>query len=126
MPKIHAHNLLTGQVGSVIFNAGVGETDDERMLAYFAENADKYTIDGNEPADIEALRQEAEAAAKAAADDEPDEPQGEPDDQPDDQPVNLDDLTDEQVAEAYATNIPDGQATTRKGKQKALAQLAAE
>lgn len=149
MPKIHAHNNLTGQVGSVVFLHGVGETDDERMLAYFSENAHAFTIDGNEPADVEALRQAAEQAeadklaAEAAAAGEPriheqdceliaghegdcdssqactpiDLGQNAP---ADDKPAKWDDLTDEQLDEAYATNVPDGAATTRKGKLKAL------
>lgn len=53
MPKIISHARLTGQVGSVVFDNGVGHTDDEQMLAYFAEHADQYHVAGNEPGAVE-------------------------------------------------------------------------
>lgn len=132
MPKIICNEpgFLTGQVGSVEFLKGVAHTDSEHMLAFFAENPHRFEVITDaeaDPNDLEQLAQiaalqaaeaEAKAAAEAAEADAKSKQAAEP--------VNLDDLTDEQVDEAYATNIPDGQASTRKGKQKALAALAAE
>lgn len=47
---------FTGQVGDVVFSAGVGESDDPDMLAYFEADPDRYDVtDGydEDPADDE-------------------------------------------------------------------------
>lgn len=119
MPKIHSHNGLTGQVGSVVFLNGVGETEDERMLAYFAENAHAYTVEGAEAEPL--VEPNAYGQLEPIVPPEDENPPADPPKVEDNEPApSWDDLTDEQVAEAYATNVPDGAATTTKGKLKAL------
>lgn len=46
MPKIICHDpaILTGQVGSVPFVKGQGETEDPTMLEFFAANPDRFDV----------------------------------------------------------------------------------
>jgi hypothetical protein len=91
--KIISHAALTGQVGSVEFVKGVGHTEDEHMLSYFGERPTEYDV----------LPEDEPAAEATPA-----------------EPPSYDDLTDEQVAEAYALRVPEGNATSRRGQVKVL------
>lgn len=51
MHKITCHDpaLLTGQVGSVVFVKGEGQTDAEHMLEFFLANPDRFEVEAIEP-----------------------------------------------------------------------------
>lgn len=94
---------FTGHIGSTAFAKGEGETSEATAVAYFKRHPDRFEVVEDEPA-------------------------GDPKDdgsEPGPEADAYDDLTDEQVAEAYATNVA-GNATTRKGQLKALRKLEAD
>jgi hypothetical protein len=101
VPKIISSmpGFSAGQVGSVVFVKGEGHTEDERMVAYFTDHPQFEVVDAETP---------EPNGGTPASESDPQDPYAE--------------LTDEQVAEAYATNVG-GNATTRKGQEKALRQL---
>jgi hypothetical protein len=105
----HEPGFLTGSVGSVPFVKGVGHTDSEHMLAYFAEHPERFEVleDEQTPAEFGPPLEQPDGGTPAPAADAYDE------------------LTDEQVADAYATNVG-GNHTSRKGQLKALRALDAE
>lgn len=109
MPKIICNDpaILTGQVGTVEFVAGVGHTDDPRMLAHFAANPDAFEVlDEDEPATVS-------------------DPESEPDDDEDE--PSWSDLTDDELFEAYVLNVgEDGEAETRDDMIAALEALDSE
>ena len=49
MAKITTAPDFNGQVGTVVFRNGEGETENEGMLAYFRKHADKFDVEGDEP-----------------------------------------------------------------------------
>lgn len=83
----HSPELLTGQVGSVVFVRGEGQTDAEHMLEFFLANPDRFEVeaiedepdpegDDNPPApesdefeamNVEALRKAASTAGLPTA-----------------------------------------------------------
>lgn len=94
--KIKSGDLLNGQVGTVVFKRGVGETDDPRMLAYFAERPEKFTVVDDEP------EQDPESPASAWAE-----------------------LSDDELFDAYVTNVG-GDAEDRDDMIAALEALDSE
>jgi hypothetical protein len=117
VPQIKNAAHLTGQVGSVVFVKGVGETDDPRMLAYFAEHSDRFVIVADQPA--------AETPeAVESVDDKP----AEGDAPAEDASVSpYEELTDDELFEAYVTNVGDaGEAETRDDMIAALVALDGE
>lgn len=100
MPKIicNVPAVLTGQVGSVEFVRGEGQTDDPTMLGFFAEHPDRFEIvDGAEPADVP---------------------------ESDDLEASWSDLSDDELFEAYVTNVgEDGDAESREDMLAALESL---
>lgn len=99
MPKIicNVPAVLTGQVGSVVFDKGEGQTEDADMLAFFAAHPDRFEVlDGDETAES------GEASPWS-------------------------DLTDDELFEAYVTNVgEDGGAESRDDMVAALEALDSE
>lgn len=111
MPQIKNAAHLTGQVGSVVFVKGVGETDDPRMLAYFAEHSDRFVIVGEQPS------METPESVDPAKGDAPEGESVSP----------YEELTDDELFEAYVTNVGDaGEAETRDDMIAALVALDGE
>lgn len=56
---------FTGQIGVTVFSKGVGETDNEGMLAYFRKHGDQFEVEGDEPAEDEGQKLTPKQALQA-------------------------------------------------------------